>query len=93
MGCYGLTLRIGYLPCFDLGIPLTIPLSTLYFEVCCDHRAYLSRVLVDVVVKEGYGNLSWVLLLRLKDESALAPFFACLACASFIWEYLDDCPC
>lgn len=93
MSCYRLTLWVGYLPCFHLGVPLAIPLSALYLNVCCDHRAYLSGVLVDVIVKDGYGNLAWVLLLRLKDESAFAPFFTCLGRASIVGEYLDDCPC
>ena len=93
MSCYGLTLWVGYLPCFYLGVPLAIPLSALYLDVGCDYRAYLSWILVDVVVKDGYGNLVWVLLLRFKDEYTFAPFFACLGRASIVGEYLDDCAC
>lgn len=88
MSCYGLTLWVGYLPCFDLGIPLTIPLSTFDFEVGGDYLAYLNCVLVDVVVQQGDSDLAWVLPLRLEDEDDLAPLFACLARATLVWESL-----
>ena len=71
--CYGLTLWVGYLPCFDLGIPLASPLPALYFEVGGDYLAYLNCVLVDVVVQQGDSDLAWVLPLRLEDKHLLAP--------------------
>ena len=79
MSCYGLTLWVGYLPCFDLGVPLTIPLSALYLEVGGDHLAYLNSIFVDVVIQKGDSYFTWVLVLRLEDEDDLAPLFACLA--------------